>query len=63
MEVTRSSLLFLRASTMGDLLLLVAHILLLANLIGLVVGFYRVRATVTYAELTEDLFKPARARS
>ena len=62
-EVTRSSLLFLRASTMGDLFLLVAHILLLANLVGLVVGFYRTRATTTYAELTEDLFKPARARS
>ena len=62
-EVTRSSLMFLRASTMGDLLLLVAHVLLLANLVGLVVGFYRARVTVTYEELTEDLFKPARARS
>jgi cbb3-type cytochrome oxidase subunit 1 len=62
-EVTRSSLVFLRASTMGDLLLLVAHILLLTNLVGLVVGFYRARATVTYAELTEDLFKPARGKA
>ncbi len=63
-EVTRSSLMFLRASTMGDLLLLVAHVLLLANLVGLVVGFYRARVTVTYEELTEDLFKPSlRARS
>lgn len=62
-EVLRSSLVFLRASTLGDLLLLIAHIFLLTNLLGLVFGFYRARATVTYEELTEDLFKPSRARS
>jgi cytochrome c oxidase cbb3-type subunit I len=62
-EVMRSSLMSLRMSTVGDLLLLGAHILFLANVVGLVVGFYRSRAVVTYEELTEDLFKAARAKA
>jgi cytochrome c oxidase cbb3-type subunit 1 len=63
LTVARSSLMFLRISTIGDLLLLIGHILFAVNLCGLVVSFYRVRATATYAELTADLFKPAGARS
>lgn len=54
---------FLRVSTIGDLLLLLAHVLFLANVLGLVVGFYRSRAVATYEELTEDLFKTARAKA
>jgi cbb3-type cytochrome oxidase subunit 1 len=60
--VMRSSLPFLRISTLGDLLLLAGHLLFLTNLVGLVVGFYRARAVATYDELTEDLFKPAGAK-
>jgi cytochrome c oxidase cbb3-type subunit 1 len=58
-EIMRSSLPFLRASTMGDLLLLAAHFIFLANLAGMVMNFYRARAAATYEELTHDLFKPA----
>jgi cytochrome c oxidase cbb3-type subunit 1 len=61
--VMRSTLNFLRASTVGDLLLLFGHVLFLANLTGLVLRFYRPRATDTYAELTADLFKPAGAKT
>jgi hypothetical protein len=58
-----STLTFFRVSTMGDLLLLLGHVVFLANLAALVLGFYRARATATYVELTADLFKPAGAKS
>ena len=61
--VMRSTLPFLRVSTIGDLLLLIGHLLFLTNIAGLVIGFYRARAEATYAELTADLFKTAGARS
>jgi cytochrome c oxidase cbb3-type subunit 1 len=61
-EIIRSSLHFLRVSTLGDLLLVGAHLLLLGNLARMVVNFYRARAVATYAELTHDLFKPAGAK-
>jgi cytochrome c oxidase cbb3-type subunit 1 len=61
--VMHSTLAFLRVSTLGDLLLLIGHVFFLANLTGVVLGFYRARAVTAYAELTADLFKPARARS
>ena len=63
LTVMRSSLVFLRISTLGDLLLLLGHVLFLTNLGGLVAEFYRARAKATYSELTADLFKPAEARS
>lgn len=63
LTVMRSTLTFLRVSTIGDLLLLVGHVLFVTNLSVLMLGFYRARATATYAELTADLFKPAGARS
>jgi cytochrome c oxidase cbb3-type subunit 1 len=63
LAVMRSTLPFLRVSTIGDLLLLTGHVIFLANLTGLVVRFYRARAEQTYAELTADLFKTAGARS
>jgi cytochrome c oxidase cbb3-type subunit 1 len=61
--VMRSTLPFLRVSTIGDLFLLIGHLLFLTNIAGLVVGFYRARAKATYSELTADLFKTAGARS
>ncbi|HLH55456.1 MAG TPA: cbb3-type cytochrome c oxidase subunit I [Verrucomicrobiae bacterium] len=60
--IMRSSMVFLRISTMGDLLILLGHVLFLANLTGAVVGFYRLRARTAYSVLTADLFKPAGAR-
>jgi cbb3-type cytochrome oxidase subunit 1 len=61
-DIMRSSLHFLRVSTVGDLLLVVAHLFLLGNLVWIVVNFYRSCAVATYAELTHDLFKPARVK-
>jgi len=63
LTVMHSTLTFFRVSTMGDLLLLIGHVLFLTNIGGLVAGFYRARAEATYAELTADLFKPAGAKS
>jgi cytochrome c oxidase cbb3-type subunit I len=61
-DIMRSSLHFLRVSTVADLLLVVAHLFLLGNLVWIVVNFYRSCAVATYAELTHDLFKPARVK-
>jgi cbb3-type cytochrome oxidase subunit 1 len=58
----RSTLPFLRVSTIGDLLLLIGHGLFLTNIGGLVFGFYRARAEATYEVLTADLFKTAAAK-
>jgi cytochrome c oxidase cbb3-type subunit 1 len=63
LQVLHSTLTFLRVSTIGDLLLLAGHLMFLANLTGLMLGFYRSRAAATYSELTADLFKPAGAKS
>ena len=61
--ISRSTLPFLRVSTMGDLLLALGHVIFAANLIGLVVLFYRAKAAAAYAEATADLFKAAGANS
>jgi cytochrome c oxidase cbb3-type subunit 1 len=58
----KTSLSFLRVSTIGDLLLLAGHVLLLYNLLGLTTRFYRARAIATYEEVTADLFKAAEAK-
>lgn len=62
-NIVKSMLPFLRASTMGDLLLLLGHIIFLFNLVSLVVRLYRTPALAAYAEATADLFKPAGAKS
>lgn len=61
-EVVKATLPFLRASTMGDLLLLAGHVLFLANVGGLITRFCRSRATSAYAAVTADLFDPAEAQ-
>lgn len=58
----RSTLPFLRVSTIGDLLLLIGHVFFVANLVGATISFYRGRAAATYAQLTADLFKTAGAK-
>lgn len=55
MSVAKSTLHFLRVSTMGDLLLAFGHLLFLVNVIGLAVRFYRPRAVAAYAAATADL--------
>jgi cytochrome c oxidase cbb3-type subunit 1 len=68
LAVVKSTVPFLRWSTIGDLLIAVGHVLLVLNLAGLVVAVYRTRALAAYATATEDLFsppqpKPAEAKS
>jgi cytochrome c oxidase cbb3-type subunit 1 len=58
----KTSLLFLRVSTLGDLLLLTGHWLLLYNVVGLTTRFYRARAVAAYENVTTDLFKAAEAK-
>jgi cytochrome c oxidase cbb3-type subunit I len=62
-DLARSTLPFLRVSTVGDLLLWVGHLLLVGNLFGLAVRCYRAKTVVAYAEITVDLFQPAEVRS
>ena len=63
MDVFKSTLPFLRVSTMGYLFLLVANALFLVNLSRLVAQFYRERAAAALAVATEDLFKRAEAKA
>lgn len=62
-EVVKSTLPFLRVSTIGDLCFVLAHLIFLVNVFGLVNRFYRARALAAYAEMTADLFKTEGARS
>jgi cytochrome c oxidase cbb3-type subunit 1 len=63
MDVFKSTLPFLRVSTLGYLLLLVANALFLVNLSRLVAQFYRERAAAALAIATADLFKQAEAKA
>ncbi len=59
-DIAKGTLPFLRVSTVGDLLLALGHLMLLANLGGLVVRFYRARTVAAWADATAEL-KPAEA--
>jgi hypothetical protein len=52
LTVMNAELIYLRASTMGDVLLLVGNALFLANVGRLVFNFYRLRAVAAYQEAT-----------
>lgn len=54
-DIAKGTLPFLRISTLGDLLMALGHVLLLANLAGLVFAFYRVRAFAAWAEATTEV--------
>jgi cytochrome c oxidase cbb3-type subunit I len=56
LSIVKSTLGFLRVSTIGDFLLVVGHVLFLVNLAGLVTSFYRARAVAAYAVATADLY-------
>jgi cytochrome c oxidase cbb3-type subunit 1 len=61
-DVVKSTLPFLRVSTVGDVLLLAASILFLLNLGALAACFYRARAKTAVAVATADLFAPTQAK-
>ena len=54
-DIARGTLLFLRVSTMGDLLLAIGHLMLLVNLGWLVCRFYQVRMAAAWVEATTKL--------
>ena len=61
MAVVKSTVPFLRASTTGDLLLALGHVIFLINVTALAVRFYRPRVAGAYAAATADL-SPAVAK-
>ena len=54
-DIARGTLPFLRASTVGDMLMALGHLLFLANLAGLVIRFYRARAVSAWAAATAEI--------
>jgi cytochrome c oxidase cbb3-type subunit 1 len=60
-DITLGTLPFLRASTTGDLLIALGHLMFLGNLACLVIRFYRDRAVSAWAAATVEI-KPAEAR-
>ena len=54
-DIAKGTLPFLRASTMGDLLMALGHVMFLVNLGGLVFQFYRGRALSAWAEATAEI--------
>ena len=62
MQTVKSSLMLLRISTVGDLLILAGNGIFLANLVGVAVRLYRARATAAYVAVTAEI-KPAGAQT
>lgn len=62
LEIAKSSVHFLRISTVGDLLLLVGHLFFFGNSVGLAIRLYRVQAVAAYSKATADLFNPAEVK-
>jgi cbb3-type cytochrome oxidase subunit 1 len=60
-DVAKNALNFLRVSTIGELLILLGNLMLLGNLIGLSVRYYRTHFVPAYKEATAEL-KPAEAK-
>jgi len=54
-EVMNSTLLFLRISTLGDVFMLLAHLVLLLNLAGLLVNALRPSARAAWVEVTKPV--------
>jgi len=61
-SISKSTLMFLRVSTIGYLLILAGHLLFAANLIKLVYLFYKAKVATAYALATADLFKTAEVK-
>jgi cytochrome c oxidase cbb3-type subunit I len=60
-DIVKSSLMPLRLSTVGDLLIAGGHVLFLVNVLALPIGVYRARATAAYASVTAPL-QPAEVK-
>jgi cytochrome c oxidase cbb3-type subunit 1 len=61
-DIAKGTLPFLRASTIGDLLMALGHLMFFVNLGALVFQFYRARAVSAWSEATAEI-KTAEARS
>jgi cytochrome c oxidase cbb3-type subunit 1 len=55
LSVTKTALMFLRLSTLGDLLILFGHLAFFLNLVGLVRQFYAARAAAAFAAATAEI--------
>jgi cytochrome c oxidase cbb3-type subunit I len=55
LDITRATLLFLRISTLGELLIVLGNALFLVNLTGLVARYYRARVSNAYKAATSEL--------
>jgi cytochrome c oxidase cbb3-type subunit 1 len=55
LKVSKASLMFLRLSTLGDLLLLAGHLAFTFNIVGLVRRFYVARAAAAFAAATAEI--------
>jgi cytochrome c oxidase cbb3-type subunit 1 len=60
-DIAQGTLPLLRASTTGDLLIALGHLMFLGNLAGLVIRFYRARAVSAWVAATAEI-APAEAR-
>jgi len=63
MEILKGTLPFLRASTMGDLLIASGNLLFVVNLAGSAYRLYRARAAAAYEAATAELFQPAEVKT
>jgi cbb3-type cytochrome oxidase subunit 1 len=62
MDIVKATLPFLRTSTMGELLLLIGHVIFIGNIAGMVCRLLRARASAAYTEATADLFQATEVR-
>lgn len=60
-DVAKNALNFLRISTVGEVLILLGNLMLLGNLVGLSVRYYKTHFVPAYKEVTAEL-KPAEAK-
>jgi cytochrome c oxidase cbb3-type subunit 1 len=60
-DVAKSTMMFLRISTTGEVLILFGHLLFLANLTGLSVRYYRIHFLPVYRDAVAPL-KPAEVK-
>jgi cytochrome c oxidase cbb3-type subunit 1 len=62
LDILKSTLPFLRISTLGDLLLLAGHVVFLVNIVGLLKTFFQSRAIAAYRIMTTEI-KPTEVAS
>jgi cytochrome c oxidase cbb3-type subunit 1 len=59
LDIARSTLPFLRASTAGELLIAGGHLIFFVNVVGLVNRYCKAQTAAAIAVVTEDLYKEA----